>query len=134
MAATASAMIVLLCRLVSLNDCILCRRYLSGSGQPVWRCAKAGPEEAGTPFARPSVVRRTVPGDEHTSVAIHGGDVTGALTSIVVPPAGVNLAAVERSLIQFALATHEGNRTHAARFLGLSRSALLYRIQKYHLR
>ena len=46
---------------------------------------------------------------------------------------GPILVAVERALIQFALDTHGGNRTHAAQFLGLSRSALLYRMQKHHL-
>lgn len=52
---------------------------------------------------------------------------------VSVPLAGVDLAAVERTLIRFALELHDGNRTHAAAFLRLSRSALLYRIQKYHL-
>ena len=52
---------------------------------------------------------------------------------MIVPLTGVELIAVERALIQFALDSHGGNRTHAAAFLGLSRSALLYRMQKYHL-
>ena len=71
--------------------------------------------------------------DEHTTIAIRATDSTGGGTSVLVPPTGVDLAAVERGLIRFALDTHGGNRTHAARFLGLSRSALLYRVHKYHL-
>jgi DNA-binding NtrC family response regulator len=52
---------------------------------------------------------------------------------MTVPRGGIDLSEVERALIQFALVTHGGNRTHAAIFLRLSRSALLYRLQKYSL-
>jgi len=53
--------------------------------------------------------------------------------TLAVPTVGVSLQAVERALIAFALERHAGNRTHAARFLHLSRSALLYRMRKYRL-
>lgn len=52
---------------------------------------------------------------------------------VTVPFSGVDLEALERALIGFALARAGGNRTHAARFLGLTRSALLYRMHKYGL-
>ncbi|HWI18557.1 MAG TPA: helix-turn-helix domain-containing protein [Vicinamibacterales bacterium] len=59
---------------------------------------------------------------------------TEATTAIVtVPDSGVDLEAVERALIVFALDTTGGNRTRAARLLRLTRSALLYRLQKYGL-
>ena len=80
----------------------------------------------------PVVRTRTRP-EEHTTIAIQRTDAADALASVTVPPAGVDLVAVERALIQFALNTHGGNRTHAAQFLGVSRSALLYRMQKYNL-
>jgi DNA-binding NtrC family response regulator len=55
-------------------------------------------------------------------------------TAIVsVPTSGVDLEAVERALIVFALDTTCGNRTRAAKLLRLTRSALLYRLQKYGL-
>lgn len=79
------------------------------------------------------VVRLTTLPDEHTTVAIRGTDAADAGASVIVPSTGVDLVAIERALIQFALNTHDGNRTHAAQFLGLSRSALLYRMQKYNL-
>ncbi len=79
------------------------------------------------------VVRLTTRPDEHTTIAVERTDAADARASVTVPPAGVDLVAVERALIQFALNTQGGNRTHAAQFLGLSRSALLYRMQKYHL-
>ena len=66
------------------------------------------------------------------AVAFAGHDHTsGAM--VVVPAAGVALEAVERALIVFALASSDGNRTRAARFLGLSRSALIYRMHKHGL-
>jgi two-component system NtrC family response regulator len=78
-------------------------------------------------------VRLTTPRDEHTTIAIQRTDAADACASVSVPPTGVDLVAVERALIEFALNTHGENRTHAAEFLGLSRSALLYRMQKYQL-
>ena len=52
---------------------------------------------------------------------------------VSVPASGVDLEAVERALIVFALDATGGNRTGAARLLRLTRSALLYRLQKYGL-
>jgi DNA-binding NtrC family response regulator len=78
-------------------------------------------------------VRLTTLPDEDTTIAIRPADPSDARATVTVPPAGVGLVAVERALIRFALDRHRGNRTHAAAFLGLSRSALLYRMHKYHL-
>ena len=48
-----------------------------------------------------------------------------------LPPEGVDLAAVERGLVEQALARCEGNQTQAARLLGISRFALRHRVDKY---
>lgn len=45
----------------------------------------------------------------------------------------MNLEQVERLLIQKALARHNGNMSHAAKALGLSRSALYRRLERYRL-
>ena len=45
----------------------------------------------------------------------------------------MNLDEVERLLIQKALARHNGNVSHAAKALGLSRSALYRRLERYRL-
>ncbi len=69
-----------------------------------------------------------------TTVAVAFGDqddTSGA--TLAVPAAGIDLEAVERALIVFALTSSGGNHTRAARFLGLSRSALIYRMHKYGL-
>lgn len=52
---------------------------------------------------------------------------------VMVPESGADVDAVERALIAFALKKTGGNRTHAALFLGLSRSALIYRMHKHGL-
>ncbi len=51
-----------------------------------------------------------------------------------LPPEGLRLEDVERDFILQALERHAGNRTQAARDLGLTRNTLLYRMQKYGLR
>ena len=48
-----------------------------------------------------------------------------------LPPGGVRLEAVERSLVEKALRDTRGNKSKAARLLGLTRSQLYSRIQKY---
>ena len=50
---------------------------------------------------------------------------------IVLPETGLNLEAVEVDLIQQALERTGGNRSQAARLLGISRDTLLYRMQKH---
>ena len=50
-----------------------------------------------------------------------------------LPPGGLSLENVEREIIQQALAMHGGNQTHTARYLDITRSALIYRLQKHSL-
>ncbi|HEX5051207.1 MAG TPA: sigma-54 dependent transcriptional regulator [Planctomycetota bacterium] len=50
-----------------------------------------------------------------------------------LPEGGVVLEHVERDLLRQALARCHGNRTRAARLLGINRDRLRYRIQKFHM-
>jgi len=50
-----------------------------------------------------------------------------------LPAEGVDLTEVEKDLIRQALERTHGNRTQAAQLLGLTRSTLLYRMQKFGL-
>lgn len=50
---------------------------------------------------------------------------------VQLPPEGIVLADVEESLIRQALELARGNRSKAARLLGISRDTLLYRLKKF---
>jgi transcriptional regulator with GAF, ATPase, and Fis domain len=54
-------------------------------------------------------------------------------TSVPLPAGGVNLDAIERSLVIKALAQARHNKTRAAKLLGLTRAQLYSRIEKYGL-
>ena len=50
-----------------------------------------------------------------------------------MPAGGVNLEAIERSLVVKALTQARHNKTRAAKLLGLTRAQLYSRIEKYGL-
>jgi two-component system NtrC family response regulator len=52
---------------------------------------------------------------------------------IELPDEGISLEKVERELILTALEKHDWNQTRAAAYLDITRSTLLYRMQKYGL-
>ena len=52
-------------------------------------------------------------------------------SDFALPEEGINLEEVEIELIRQALARTGGNRTRAAKLLGISRDTLLYRMQKH---
>jgi two-component system NtrC family response regulator len=73
-------------------------------------------------------------GIEALSEKIRGGGRGPGGSSFPLPPQGIQLEELEKDLIGQALRRHGGNRTRAARELGLTRNTLLYRMQKYGLR
>lgn len=71
---------------------------------------------------------------QDTPVTVRKADVENdGAPLVIVPDSGVDFDAIERALIVFALHVTHGNRTHAAQFLHVSRSALLYRMHKHGL-
>jgi len=48
-----------------------------------------------------------------------------------LPPGGISLEGVEKELLKRALDKFDGNQTHAAKYLDISRKALRYRLEKY---
>ncbi len=50
-----------------------------------------------------------------------------------IPPDGIVLEDLERGLIEEALRRHGGNQSAAARFLGITRQTLIYRMKKFEL-
>jgi two-component system NtrC family response regulator len=51
-----------------------------------------------------------------------------------LPERGISLESLEKELLIRALAKFNGNQTHAARYLDISRKALIYRMEKYGVR
>jgi two-component system NtrC family response regulator len=51
-----------------------------------------------------------------------------------LPPHGISLEAVEKELIMRALEKFNGNQTHAAQYLDISRKTLIYRMEKFGFR
>jgi len=54
-------------------------------------------------------------------------------TNIAIPPEGISLEEVERSLLKKALVMAQGNQSKAAALLKISRNTLRYRLEKYHI-
>ncbi len=55
------------------------------------------------------------------------------LPPLMIPEGGTSLEEVERALVELALRQAEGNQTHAARLLDISRDALRYKMKKFGL-
>jgi len=53
------------------------------------------------------------------------------LFDFILPDNGISLDELERQMIQQALGRTEGNRSRAAKLLGITRDTLLYRMKKY---
>ncbi len=50
-----------------------------------------------------------------------------------LPAESISLDEVERGIIRYALEMHNGNQSQTARYLGITRSALIYRLEKDNL-
>jgi len=73
---------------------------------------------------------------EHTSSPPTGGQPLADgrwLPPLSIPEGGTSLEEVERALVELALRQSNGNQTHAARLLDISRDALRYKMKKFGL-
>jgi DNA-binding protein Fis len=52
---------------------------------------------------------------------------------MVLPASGISLDKLERDLIEQAMGRADGNKTAAARLLGLTRDTMRYRLEKHGL-
>ncbi len=59
---------------------------------------------------------------------------SGKKEDFILPEEGINLEKVEESFVRQALMIANGNQTNAAKLLGLSRHALIYRMEKFNLK
>jgi DNA-binding NtrC family response regulator len=72
-------------------------------------------------------------GPEHLPVRLQQERAVLADVAVSLPPQGLSLADVERSLLEQALERSRYNKSRAARLLGLSRAKLRYRLKKHGL-
>jgi len=74
---------------------------------------------------------------ERTSGILSGAETQLAngrsLPKLSIPEGGTSLEEVERAFVEMAMAQANGNQTHAARLLDISRDALRYKLKKFGL-
>ena len=56
-----------------------------------------------------------------------------SLPRLYIPEGGTSLEEVERAMVELAMRHANGNQTHAARLLDISRDALRYKLKKFGL-
>ncbi len=88
-----------------------------------------------------NVIERSIiicPGDtilpEHLPKELQQQQSNAVETIVHFPDTGISLEEVEKQLILTALKKSKGNQTKAAQLLGITRSALIYRSQKYNIK
>ncbi len=89
------------------------------------------------PFAVGEAARSGRTAFEHSSSSIDNGDKplpSGRnLPRLYIPEGGTSLEEVERAMVELAMRQANGNQTHAARLLDISRDALRYKLKKFDL-
>src|SRR5271157_2149023 len=89
------------------------------------------------PFAVGDAARSGLTAFEHSSASADGGGKQLAsgrvLPRLYIPEEGTSLEEVERAMVELAMRQANGNQTHAARLLDISRDALRYKLKKFDL-
>jgi DNA-binding NtrC family response regulator len=89
------------------------------------------------PFAVGEAARSGLTAFEHTSASADGGGRQlsngRVLPRLYIPEEGTSLEEVERAMVELAMRQANGNQTHAARLLDISRDALRYKLKKFDL-
>ncbi len=88
------------------------------------------------PFALGEAARSGVTAFEHSSPS---GDGSRQLSSgrtlprLYIPEEGTSLEEIERAMVELAMRQANGNQTHAARLLDISRDTLRYKLKKFEM-
>jgi two-component system NtrC family response regulator len=89
------------------------------------------------PFSVGEAARSGLTAFEHSSTSTASGGRQLAngrvLPRLYIPEEGTSLEEVERAMVELAMRQANGNQTHAARLLDISRDALRYKLKKFEL-
>src|SRR5215467_7305879 len=89
------------------------------------------------PFAVGEAARSGLTAFEHSSSSADSGGKQlsngRVLPRLYIPEEGTSLEEVERAMVELAMRHANGNQTHAARLLDISRDALRYKLKKFEL-
>jgi transcriptional regulator with PAS, ATPase and Fis domain len=91
------------------------------------------------PFALGDAARSGLTAFEASSAPADGGGGGKQLANgrvlprLYIPEEGTSLEEVERAMVELAMRQANGNQTHAARLLDISRDALRYKLKKFEL-
>ncbi|HKI27475.1 MAG TPA: sigma-54 dependent transcriptional regulator [Candidatus Sulfotelmatobacter sp.] len=89
------------------------------------------------PFAVGEAARTGQTAFEHSSASADGAGKQLAsgrvLPRLYIPEEGTSLEEVERAMVELAMRQSNGNQTHAAKLLDISRDALRYKLKKFDL-
>ena len=89
------------------------------------------------PFAVGEAARSGLTAFEHSSTPADGAGKQlpngRSLPRLYIPEEGTSLEEVERAMVELAMRQANGNQTHAARLLDISRDALRYKLKKFDL-
>jgi two-component system, NtrC family, response regulator AtoC len=91
------------------------------------------------PFAVGEAARSGLTAFEHSSASSDSGGAGKQLANgrvlprLYIPEEGTSLEEVERAMVELAMRQANGNQTHAARLLDISRDALRYKLKKFEL-
>ncbi len=88
------------------------------------------------PFAVGEAARSGLTAFQHSSASSDGGKQLAngrTLPRLYIPEEGTSLEEVERAMVELAMRQANGNQTHAARLLDISRDALRYKLKKFEL-
>ncbi len=78
-----------------------------------------------------SIILRSAPHISNRDILLPGNGTQGVTEKFQLPPEGISLEEVEKSLITQALTLAKGNRSQAARLLQIQRHVLIYRLEKF---
>ena len=88
------------------------------------------------PFALGEQARSGLTAFEHSSPPCDGGRQLPngrTLPRLYIPEEGTSLEEMERAMVELAMRQANGNQTHAARLLDISRDTLRYKLKKFEL-